>query len=46
MCHLLPDAGMTPFRPEKNTNWEGAFRVPAMIRWPGKIPAGVFDAQG
>jgi arylsulfatase A-like enzyme len=37
---------MTPFRPEKNTNWEGAFRVPAMIRWPGKIPAGVFDAQG
>ncbi len=35
-----PDAGMTPFRSEKNTNWEGAFRVPAMIRWPGKIAPG------
>ncbi|WP_319547685.1 arylsulfatase [Desulfogranum marinum] len=32
-----PDAGMTPFRGEKNTNWEGAWRVPAMVRWPGKI---------
>ena len=32
-----PDGAMTPFRSEKNTNWEGAFRVPAMIRWPGKI---------
>ena len=31
---------MTPFRSEKNTNWEGAFRVPAMIRWPGHIDAG------
>ena len=36
-----PDGGMTPFRSEKNTNWEGAFRVPEMVRWPGKIPAGV-----
>jgi arylsulfatase len=35
-----PDAGTTPFRSEKNTNWEGAFRVPAIIRWPGKIKAG------
>jgi arylsulfatase len=35
-----PDAAMTPFRSEKNTNWEGAFRVPCMIRWPGKIQAG------
>jgi arylsulfatase A-like enzyme len=35
-----PDAAMTPFRSEKNTNWEGAFRVPQMIRWPGHIPAG------
>ena len=35
-----PDAGMTPFRSEKNTNWEGAYRVPAMVRWPGQIPAG------
>jgi arylsulfatase len=35
-----PDAGTTPFRSEKNTNWEGAFRVPAIVRWPGRIPAG------
>jgi arylsulfatase A-like enzyme len=35
-----PDAGTTPFRGEKNTNWEGAYRVPAMISWPGKIEAG------
>ena len=35
-----PDGGMTPFRNEKNSNWEGAYRVPAMVRWPGKIPAG------
>jgi arylsulfatase len=35
-----PDAGMTPFRSEKNSCWEGAFRVPAMVRWPGHIPAG------
>ena len=40
-----PDAGMTPFRSEKNTNWEGAFRVPEMIRWPGKIPAGVVSNE-
>jgi arylsulfatase A-like enzyme len=35
-----PDGGMTPFRSEKNTNWEGAFRVPMLVRWPGKIEAG------
>ncbi len=35
-----PDAGTTPFRSEKNTNWEGAFRVPLLIRWPGKVKAG------
>lgn len=35
-----PDAGITPFRSEKNTNWEGGWRVPAFLRWPGKIPAG------
>jgi arylsulfatase A-like enzyme len=35
-----PDAGMTPFRNEKNSNWEGAYRVPAVVRWPGRIPAG------
>jgi arylsulfatase len=35
-----PDAGITPFRAEKNTNWEGGWRVPAFVRWPGKIKAG------
>ena len=35
-----PDGGMTPFRSEKNTNWEGAFRIPLLVRWPGKIEAG------
>jgi arylsulfatase A-like enzyme len=35
-----PDAATTPFRSEKDTNWEGAFRVPAMVRWPGHIQAG------
>jgi arylsulfatase len=40
-----PDGGMTPFRSEKNTNWEGAFRIPEMIRWPAKIPAGVVSNE-
>jgi arylsulfatase len=35
-----PDGAMTPFRSEKNTNWEGAFRVPALVRWPGRIAPG------
>lgn len=35
-----PDGAMTPFRSEKNTNWEGAFRVPCLIRWPGVIKPG------
>jgi len=35
-----PDAGTTEFRSEKNSNWEGAYRVPAFVRWPGHIPAG------
>ena len=35
-----PDAGMTPYRNEKNSNWEGAYRVPAMVRWPARVPAG------
>jgi arylsulfatase len=35
-----PDAGMTPFRGEKNTNWEGGMRVPAMVKWPGNIQPG------
>ena len=35
-----PDGAMTEFRSEKNTNWEGAFRVPCVVRWPGHIKAG------
>ncbi|MGO6941655.1 arylsulfatase [Rhizobium johnstonii] len=35
-----PDAATTPFRSEKDTNWEGAFRVPAMVKWPGHIQPG------
>jgi arylsulfatase len=39
-----PDAGNTPFRSQKDTNWEGAWRVPSFIRWPGKIkPGTVFN---
>ncbi len=34
---LWPDGGYTPFRSEKNSNWEGAYRVPMMVRWPGRI---------
>ncbi|MBP2444542.1 arylsulfatase [Rhizobium leguminosarum] len=40
-----PDAATTPFRSEKDTNWEGAFRVPAMVRWPGHIKAGEVSNQ-
>jgi arylsulfatase len=36
-----PDAGTTPFRSEKNSNWEGAFRVPTFVRWPGHWQSGV-----
>jgi arylsulfatase len=35
-----PDGGMTPFRSEKNTNWEGGWRVPAFVRWPGHVEPG------
>jgi arylsulfatase A-like enzyme len=35
-----PDAANTPFRSQKDTNWEGGWRVPAFLRWPGKIKAG------
>ena len=38
-----PDAATTPFRSEKDTNWEGAFRVPALVRWPGHIKAGALS---
>ena len=40
-----PDGAMTPFRGEKNTNWEGAFRVPAMVRWPNRIRAGAVSNE-
>jgi arylsulfatase len=39
-ANTWPDGANTPFRSEKNTNWEGAFRVPCMIRWPGHIATG------
>src|SRR6185295_4806564 len=35
-----PDGGTTPFRGEKNTNWEGGYRVPLVVRWPGVIKPG------
>ena len=38
-----PDGGTTPFRGEKNTNWEGGYRVPALIRWPGVIKPGTIS---
>lgn len=40
-----PDAATTPFRNEKNSNWEGAYRVPALVRWPGKIAANTVSNQ-
>ena len=40
-----PDAASTPFRGEKNTNWEGGWRVPAMVRWPGVIKPGSVSNQ-
>jgi arylsulfatase len=40
-----PDAGTTPFRSEKNTNWEGAFRVPSLIRWPGVVKPGTVSNE-
>jgi arylsulfatase len=40
-----PDAAQTPFRNEKDTNWEGAFRVPAMVRWPGHIKPGTISNE-
>jgi arylsulfatase len=40
-----PDGAMTPFRSEKNTNWEGAFRVPMLVRWPGHIAPGTITNE-
>jgi arylsulfatase len=40
-----PDGATTPFRGEKNTNWEGGYRAPAMIRWPGKIEPGAVSNE-
>ena len=40
-----PDAATTPFRNEKDSNWEGAFRVPAMVRWPGHIKPNVWSNE-
>ncbi|RKH63829.1 sulfatase-like hydrolase/transferase [Corallococcus aberystwythensis] len=40
MTSFWPDGGMTPFRGEKDTNWEGAFRAPCVVRWPGVVKPG------
>jgi len=40
-----PDGAMTPFRSEKNTNWDGAFRVPCIVRWPGIIKPGTVTTE-
>jgi len=40
-----PDGGTTPFRSEKDTNWEGAFRVPMLVRWPGNIKPGTISNE-
>ena len=44
-CFSWPDGGTTPFRNEKNSNWEGGYRVPCAIRWPGKIKPGSGQQQ-
>lgn len=40
-----PDGAMTPFRNEKNSNWEGAFRIPMLARWPARIAAGTVSNE-
>jgi arylsulfatase A-like enzyme len=40
-----PDGGTTPFRGEKNSNWEGGFRIPMLVRWPGHIPGGTISNE-
>lgn len=44
-ANTWPDGATTPFRNEKNSNRKGAFRVPEMVRWPGKIPAGAVSNE-
>jgi arylsulfatase len=44
-CMSWPDGGSTPFKGEKATNWEGAFRVPTCIRWPGVIKPGTIHNE-
>jgi len=44
-ANTWPDAASTPFRGEKNTNWEGGWRVPAAVRWPGKVEAGAVSNE-
>jgi len=44
-ANTWPDGATTPFRSEKDTNWEGAFRVPAVVRWPGKIKPGAISTE-
>ncbi|HTB25741.1 MAG TPA: sulfatase-like hydrolase/transferase, partial [Puia sp.] len=50
MKNMWPDGGVSPFRSEKDTNWEGAYRVPCVVRWPGVIKPGtnftdIFSAE-
>ncbi len=45
MVCLFPDSGVTPFRGEKNTNWDGGWRVPTLIRWPGVVKPGTNFAE-
>ncbi len=42
---LWPDGAMTPFRSEKGTTWEGGFRIPMMVRWPGVIKPGTVSNE-
>jgi arylsulfatase A-like enzyme len=42
-CFSWPDGGTTPFRGEKNENWEGGYRVPCFLRWPGVIKPGTVN---
>lgn len=42
-CFSWPDGGTTPFRNEKNSNWEGGYRVPCILRWPGVVKPGTVN---